>query len=103
MDAYDLYDVLADMGYGLAPRTRLERAAAFTYKQSEWLKSMPVKSGETLRALAMQFGRTGIEALENLHIFEVPEVDKAGGLTALRSFGKPAEILRETKVRLFAA
>ncbi len=103
MDAYDLYDVLAEMGYGLAPRTRLERAAAFTYKQSEWLKSMPVKSAETLRALAMQFGRTGIEALESLHIFETPEVTKAGGLDSLRAMGRPADILRETKVRLFAA
>jgi type I restriction enzyme R subunit len=103
MDAYDLYDILAEMGYGLAPRTRLERAAAFTYKQAEWLKTMPVRTAETLRALALQFGRAGTEVLENLHIFETPEVRHAGGLEALRALGRPAEILRETKVRLFAA
>jgi type I restriction enzyme R subunit len=103
MDAYDLYDILAEMGYGLAPRTRLERAAAFTYKQAEWLKGMPVKTAETLRALALQFGRAGTEVLENLHIFETPEVQRAGGLDALRAIGRPADILRETKARLFAA
>lgn len=103
MDSYDLYDLLAEMGYGLAPRTRLERAAAFTYKHAAWLKDMPVKSAETLRALALQFGRAGTEVLENLHIFETPEVQKAGGLDSLRMMGRPADILRETKVRLFAA
>jgi len=30
-------------------------------------------------------------------------VKKAGGLDALRVMGRPADILRETKVRLFAA
>jgi type I restriction enzyme R subunit len=103
MDAYDLYDILAEMGYGLAPRTRLERAAAFTYKQAEWLKGMPVKTAETLRALALQFGRAGTEVLENQLIFQTPEVQKAGGLQALRALGRPSDILRETKARLFAA
>jgi type I restriction enzyme R subunit len=103
MDAYDLYDILAEMGYGLAPRTRLERAAAFTYKQAEWLKGMPVRTAETLRALALQFGRAGTEVLENQLIFQTPEVKKAGGLESLRAIGRPADILRETKVRLFAA
>jgi hypothetical protein len=32
MTDYDLYDVLAELGYGLAPRTRVRRADAFTYK-----------------------------------------------------------------------
>lgn len=103
MDAYDLYDILAEMGYGLMPFTRLERAAAFTYKHATWLKQMPVKTAETLRALALQFGRAGTEALENLQIFNTPEVTHAGGLDSLRILGRPAEILRETKVRLFAA
>jgi type I restriction enzyme R subunit len=103
MDAYDLYDILAEMGYGLMPFTRLERAAAFTYKHAAWLKEMPVKTAETLRALALQFGRAGTEALENLQIFNTPEVTHAGGLDSLRALGRPAEILRETKVRLFAA
>lgn len=34
MNDYDLYDVLADLGYGLVPRTREDRALAFRYKQT---------------------------------------------------------------------
>ena len=102
LDACDLYDVLAHLGYGLAPRTRLERAAAFTYKHEAWLAGMPRKSAETLRALALQFGRAGTDGLENPLIFETPDVQRSGGLAALRSLGKPADVLRETKVRIFA-
>ncbi len=51
----------------------------------------------TLKALAAQFTRGGTEALENPHIFETPEVVRAGGLHALGAVGKPADLLRETK------
>src|SRR5207244_3795277 len=37
MGDYDLYDVLAELGYGLDPRTRRNRAEAFNYKHSSWL------------------------------------------------------------------
>ncbi len=103
LEACDLYDVLAHLGYGLAPKTRLERAAAFTYKHAAWLGGMPRKSAETLRALALQFGRAGTDGLENPHIFDTPDVLRTGGLSALRSLGKPADVLRETKLRIFAA
>jgi type I restriction enzyme R subunit len=43
MTDYDLYDVLAELGYGLAPRTRAERAEAFMYKHEGWLSSLPPK------------------------------------------------------------
>jgi type I restriction enzyme R subunit len=103
LEACDLFDVLAHLGYGLAPRTRLERAAAFTYKHEAWLGAMPRKSAETLRAIAMQFGRAGSDGLENPLIFETHEVQRTGGLAALRSLGKPAEVLREMKARIFTA
>ncbi len=35
------------------------------YKHEAWLKGMPQQSAETLRALAMQFGRSGTDGLEN--------------------------------------
>jgi type I restriction enzyme R subunit len=103
LDDCDLYDVLADLGYGLAPRTRIERADAFTYKSADWLARLPADAAATLKALAAQFTRGGTEALENPHIFDTPEVVRAGGLPALREVGKPADVLRETKERMFAA
>ena len=66
MQDYDLYDVLAELGYGLAPRTRIERAGAFTYKHKGWLDSIPAQA-------------------------------------ALKTLGKPSEVLTETKKRMFAA
>jgi hypothetical protein len=41
MDDYDLYDVLGDLGYGLDPKTRIDRADAFFYKHSAWLAGLP--------------------------------------------------------------
>ncbi len=100
---YDLYDVLAELGWGMNPRTRSERAAAFTYKHEDWLNAWPAETGETIKAIARQFERGGTEILENPRIFQTPEVRAAGGLAALRKAGRPAEVLRETKVRMFAA
>jgi type I restriction enzyme R subunit len=101
MEEYDLYDVLADLGYGMAPRTRAERVGAFSYKHEDWLAAMPKPASTTVRALATQFVRAGTDELENPRIFQTPEVRRAGGLAALQAVGTPNEILRETKERLF--
>jgi type I restriction enzyme R subunit len=103
MAAFDLYDVLAELGYGLAPRTRIERSEAFTYKHAGWLAGLPAPAALTLKAVAAQFARAGTDSLENPEIFHVREVRDAGGLGALRALGKPADILHETKERMFAA
>jgi type I restriction enzyme R subunit len=103
MDAYDLYDVLGELGYGLAPRTRPDRADAFTYKHAGWLSSLPLATAATLKALAGQFGLAGTESLENPDVFRMPDVVRAGGLGALNVVGEPGKVLLETKARLFAA
>jgi type I restriction enzyme R subunit len=103
MGDYDLYDVLADLGYGLAPRTRAERADAFSYKHADWLAELPAQTRETLQALVAQFTKGGTEALESRYVFEAEEVRRAGGVAALRALGKPAEVLREAKERMFTA
>ncbi|MEW6381355.1 MAG: DEAD/DEAH box helicase family protein [bacterium] len=102
-DEYDLYDVLAELGWGLNPRTRQDRAFAFIYKHEDWLNTLPKQAAATIRAIASQFERGGTEGLENPHIFQTPEVKAAGGLAALKAMGKPADLLRETKMRMFAA
>ena len=103
MSDYDLYDVLAELGYGQAPRTRSERAEAFLYKHAEWLAGIPEETSATVRAFAAQFARAGTEELEKREIFSLPAVQKAGGIAALKLIGKPFEVLRETKERMFAA
>jgi type I restriction enzyme R subunit len=100
---YDLYDVLAELGWGMRPRTRHDRTLAFTYKHEDWLDALPVATAATIKAIAGQFERGGTESLENRQIFQTPEVRAAGGLAALQAAGQPAELLRETKQRMFAA
>lgn len=103
MDDYDLYDVLAELGYGQAPRTRSERAEAFLYKHGAWLGSIPEGAAATVRAMTAQFARAGTDELENPQIFNLPAVRRAGGIAALKQVGSPKDVLRETKERMFAA
>ncbi len=103
MNDYDLYDVLAELGYGLDPRTRTDRALAFRYKQEDWLDRLPKATRAAVLAVADQFAKGGTDDLENVYIFQTPEVMKAGGVAALAQAGDPKEVIRETKERIFAA
>jgi len=100
---YDLYDVLAELGWGMNPRTRQDRTLAFSYKHEDWINTLPATSAATIRAIARQFERGGTEGLENPQIFQTPDVKKAGGLVALQLAGNPRDLLIETKTRMFAA
>lgn len=96
---YDLYDILADIAYGLAPKTKSDRAEAFSYKHADWLNKMPEATAKTVEALVNQFVSGGTEALENPLIFETPKVNRG----TLKVLGKPGDVLREIKERIFAA
>lgn len=100
---YDLYDVMAELGWGMNPRTRHDRTMAFTYKHEDWINALPAKAATTIRAIASQFDHGGTDGLENPQIFQTPEVKMAGGLAALQMAGNPRELLIETKTRMFTA
>jgi len=100
---YDLYDILAELGWGINPRTRKDRLLAFTYKHEDWINELPDKTAATILAIASQFERGGTDGLENPQIFQTPEVKTAGGLVALQEAGNPRDLLIETKTRMFAA
>ncbi|MFH1231776.1 MAG: DEAD/DEAH box helicase family protein [Planctomycetota bacterium] len=99
----DDYDVLAEIGYGMAPLTKIQRKDAFQYKHDKWLKKLPTQTVNTLLALIGQFARGGTDELENPYIFKSTDVINAGGLDALKVLGEPKDIITETKKRLFAA
>jgi len=99
---FDLYDVLAELGWGLNPRTRIDRARAFVYKHEDWLNALPKPATATLKAIAMQFELGGTEGLENQQLLQVPAVRKAGGLAALRAAGDAKLLLNEAKERMFS-
>jgi type I restriction enzyme R subunit len=105
MDAYDLFDVIAAVAYGIKPLTRAERAARLGSDDHgpEWLIKLPQPSVKVIRAIARQFQRAGTEALETQEHWSVGEVRAARGLSALKQGGDPAKLLRQTKETLFAA
>ena len=86
MNEYDMYDVLADLAYGQAPKTREDRAGAFAHKNREWLAQIPETTGGVILAIASQFARGGTENLENLALLRTPAVQEAGGLPALQNY-----------------
>ena len=103
LEECDLYDVLAQEAYGVAAKTREERAKALTYKHADWLKALPEKAANLIKALAGQFAKGGITELENPLVFQTPSVRRAGGVRALKALGAEAPaVLRVTKERLLA-
>ena len=102
MSDYDLYDVLGKLAYQVQPRTRRQRVEAFNARNAGWLGYLPQKTAQTLIAVAQQFVKAGTEGLESPQLFQVPAVQRPGGLSALRESGNPADLVSETKARLFA-
>jgi type I restriction enzyme, R subunit len=103
MNDYDLFDVLGQLGYDLAPLMRMMRFATFTQQQASWLNAMPPRSARTVEAIAQQFAFEGTDGLENQQLFRVPSIERAGGMAALKAVGKPLDVLQEMKIRLLAA
>lgn len=103
MDEYDLYDLLAGLGYHVAPKTRTNRVQVFYDQQDVWFNEMPPPAAEALRAVVSQFSSGGTDSLESRELFKVPSVVKTGGAKALKLLGKPVEVMTEMKRKLFAA
>lgn len=101
--AYDEYDVLASAAYAATPRTRDDRAARFALDNGTWLAPMPADSRAAILALTQQFARGGTEELETREVLQTPAVARVGGLAALKKIGEPAQVLRQTRERLFSA
>ncbi len=99
----DLYDVLAELGYGVAAKSRSERAVAFEYKNRKWLRQLPERTVGVLKAMTGQFVKGGIEELETESLFDEQTVAAAGGFDALASAGTPPErLIQATKVKILA-
>jgi type I restriction enzyme R subunit len=104
LDDCDLFDLFAEIGFGVSARTRSERVIAFDYKNKEWLISLPGDSANVIRALARQFRISGIEELESPTVFDVPEVMRAGGIRALGKIGlNLGDVITGVKAGLLAA
>ncbi|MBP1908450.1 DEAD/DEAH box helicase family protein [Methanolobus bombayensis] len=104
LDDCDLFDLFAEIGFGVPAKTRDERVEAFDYKNKDWLMSLPSDSSEVIKALADQFRENGIEELERKDVFNVPSVKVAGGIRALGKIGvRVSTLISDVKEKLLAA
>lgn len=103
MQAFDIYDVLAELAYGSEPKTRSARVSGFKYKNRAWLSQFSADVVEVILAIVSEFESDGTKALENPQIFRTKKVMEAGGLHVLKTVGKPNEIIAEAKRRIFVA
>lgn len=97
----DHFDLFAHFGYRERALKRRERESAYLLHEAPWFASVDSRAATVLRGIGHQFGAGGTEALESELLWDVPEIKQAGGLMALRVFGKPADVMREAKSRLF--
>jgi type I restriction enzyme R subunit len=101
MNDFDLYDFFGHHGYHARALKRPERGAFYIQQHQSWFSSMKPQAATVLQGLGHQFAAGGTEALESTSLWDVPEIKLAGGLDALRSLGKPAQVMHEAKGRLF--
>jgi type I restriction enzyme R subunit len=92
-----------NIAYGAEPKERMARAFSFTYKQRPWLDTLPEETKAVILVIANQFIDGGTEAFESGEIFNIQAVRKAGGIAALKKGGIAAELIQQTKLRMFAA
>ncbi|MBI2496596.1 MAG: DEAD/DEAH box helicase family protein [Opitutae bacterium] len=89
---YDLFDLLAALVYGLAPRTRHERAEAFLGRQPAWLVRLPQPTADVIRRIVRQFEAGGTEVFltKVIRQFSVPEIFKKNSRQIRTWSGFPA-------------
>ena len=102
MSGYDLFDVFGHFGYRSRALKKDERGELYVLKNGDWFADMKPAAATVLKGLGNQFALDGTDALESASLWDVPEIHQAGGINALRSLGKPVEVIRQAKERLFA-
>jgi len=101
MTDFDLFDFFGHHGYHARALKRPERGALYISGNQSWFADMDAKAAIVLKGLGHQFAAGGTDALETPALWEVPEIRLAGGLDALRSLGRPTDVMHEAKGRLF--
>ena len=101
MADFDLYDFFGHHGYHAHALKRAERGSRYIDLNKDWFDGMEPKAATVLKGFGHQFAEGGTDALETPALWDVPEIRMVGGLAALRGLGKPADMVREAKGRLF--
>ncbi len=97
----DHYDLIAHFGYRSHALKRSERGAAYLATHARWFDAMDARAAGVLRGLGHQFGVGGTEAIESGEFWHVPAIRAAGGIEALAAMGRPGDVMKDAKMRLF--
>lgn len=101
MNDFDLFDFFGHHGYRARALKRVERGSLYVSTHADWFAGMEQKAATVLKGFGQQFALGGTDALESGSLFDVPEIKLAGGMGALKVLGKPVDVVREAKGRLF--
>ena len=101
MQRFDLYDIFTHHAWHARALTRQQRADEYLQRHTPWFDSAGAAGAIILRGIGQQFAAGGTDALESKALWSVPELQRAGGLDALRALGAPADIIHDAKMRLF--
>lgn len=101
MAEFDLYDFFGHHTYHARALRRPERGQHYVEANASWFAAMDARAATVLKGFGTQFAQGGTDALESDALFKVPEIKEAGGLAALSKLGRPADVVREAKGRLF--
>jgi type I restriction enzyme R subunit len=101
MGDFDLYDFFGHHGYHARALKRAERSGQYIDLNTVWFDGMDPKAATVLKSFGHQFAQGGTDALETPALWDVAEIRMVGGLAALRGLGKPSDVVREAKGRLF--
>lgn len=103
MTDYDLYDFFSYHGFKAKAWKLSERGQLYLRDNEEWFSAMAPGAATVLKELGHQFALGGTPALETPALWQVPEIQIAGGMDALKPLGRPYNVILKAKGRLFAA
>lgn len=84
----DSFDILAQSAFGAVPLSRDERAEALEKEGARFLAAFSGDAREIIHALIERYRLAGVEDIENPMVFELPPLDRLGGIhEAERRFG----------------
>lgn len=101
MEPYDGFDVLGNICFADAPRTRSERVDRFLATSSASTREVPNPVRAVLRAYGAQFGHAGTRGLEESSTFDLPPIQEAGGFEALEETDQAGALIGEVKKMVF--
>jgi len=101
MQDFDYYDMFAHYAYHADAIKQQARGQIYVQQNQAWFDDMPDESAIVLKGLGHQFSLGGTDALETPALWDVPEIQQAGGIVALQKLGQPVDVIRGAKGRLF--